>query len=139
MATQPRVGEEQVWAQIEREKRIDRRLRRVSTVAWSFTLLLTVVFAVLTGMQAALAMAQFTNTPSYEFGTILTGATVANAVLPLVVVLMILSTLIATLSTVGIFLRLRTASLQEIQMRLAALEAMLTRDDSANSPRSQRG
>ena len=54
-------------------------------------------------------------------------------------VLMIPSTLIATLSTVGIFLRLRTASLQEIQLRLAALEAMLTRDDSANSPQSHRG
>jgi hypothetical protein len=139
MATQPRGGDERVWAQIEGEKRIDRRLRRVSAAAWSFTLLLTVVFAVLTGMQAALAMAQFTNTPPYDFGTILTGATVANAVLPLVIVLMILSTLIGTLSTVGIFLRLRTASLQEIQLRLAALEAMLTRDDSANSPQNPRG
>ena len=56
---------------------------------------------------------------------------VTEAILPIVIVLMILSTLIATLSTVGIFLRLRTASLQEIQLRLAALEAMLTRDDSA--------
>jgi len=35
--------------------------------------------------------------------------------------------LIATLSTIGIFLRLRTASLIEIQLRLAALEEILTR------------
>jgi hypothetical protein len=33
--------------------------------------------------------------------------------------------LVATLSTIGIFLRLRTASLTEIQLRLAALEDVL--------------
>ena len=36
-----------------------------------------------------------------------------------------ISLLIGTLSTVGIFLRLRTASLGEVQLRLAALEEML--------------
>jgi hypothetical protein len=50
---------------------------------------------------------------------------IADAALPLIVVLGLLSLLIATLTTVGIFLRLRTASLAEIQLRLAALEDML--------------
>lgn len=45
--------------------------------------------------------------------------------MPLVVVLGTISLLIATLSTVGIFFRLRTASLAEIQLRLAALEDVL--------------
>ena len=45
--------------------------------------------------------------------------------MPTVAVLGILSLLVATLSTVGIFLRLRTASLSEIQLRLAALEEMI--------------
>ena len=36
-----------------------------------------------------------------------------------------MSVLIATLATVAVFLRLRTASLSEIQLRLAALEEML--------------
>jgi hypothetical protein len=49
-----------------------------------------------------------------------------GAAMPLFIVLGLLSVLIATLSTVGIFLRLRTASLAEIQLRLAALEEMLT-------------
>lgn len=131
MATQSRAGDEQVWAQVEREKQIDRRLRRISITAWTCTLLFTLVFAVLTGLQTARVMVQFTRVPPGEWGTTLQTAMMAEAVLPIVIVLMILSTLIATLSTVGIFLRLRTASLHEIQLRLAALEAMLTRDDSA--------
>jgi hypothetical protein len=51
------------------------------------------------------------------------------------VVLGVLSLLIAVLSTVGIFLRLRTASLTEIQLRLAALEQVLaSRLDPAQEP-----
>jgi len=45
--------------------------------------------------------------------------------MPLLIVLGFLSVLIATLSTVGVFLHLRTASLTEIQLRLAALEDLL--------------
>jgi hypothetical protein len=37
----------------------------------------------------------------------------------------VLSLLVAALSTVLVFLRLRTASLAEIQMRLAALEELV--------------
>ena len=129
MATQSRAGDEKVWSQIEREKRIDKRLRRVAIAAWTSTFLFTVVFAALTAARAMLRFgAAFS---SRDFGTFLRNSMVTEAILPIVIVLMILSTLIATLSTVGIFLRLRTASLQEIQLRLAALEAMLTRDDSA--------
>lgn len=50
---------------------------------------------------------------------------VYDAALPLVAVVGVLSLLIATLGTVGIFLRLRTASLSEIQLRLANLEDMV--------------
>jgi hypothetical protein len=50
---------------------------------------------------------------------------VFGSAMPLFIVLGFLSVLIATLSTVGVFLRLRTASLTEIQLRLAALEEML--------------
>jgi hypothetical protein len=47
--------------------------------------------------------------------------------------------LIATLSTIGIFLRLRTSSLAEIQLRLAALEAMLSSPQDSLPPPGQRG
>jgi hypothetical protein len=57
--------------------------------------------------------------------------TVMASAMPLIDVLWKLSLLVATLSTVGIFLRLRTASLTEIQLRLAALEEMIaSRPDS---------
>jgi hypothetical protein len=49
----------------------------------------------------------------------------AGAAMPGLIVLGLLSVLVATLSTIGVFLRLRTASLMEIQLRLAALEDML--------------
>jgi hypothetical protein len=50
---------------------------------------------------------------------------VISTLMPLVAVIGFVSLLVAVLSTVGVFLRLRTASLSEIQLRLAALEGML--------------
>jgi hypothetical protein len=46
--------------------------------------------------------------------------------MPFVWVLGAISLLVAVLSTVGIFLRFRAASLAEIRLRLAAVEQMLT-------------
>jgi len=58
----------------------------------------------------------------------------AASVMPLITVLGYLSLLIATLSTVDIFFRMRTASLAEIQLRLATLEDMLaSQPDSEQS------
>ena len=90
-----------VWEAIENERRRDRLIRRVSITAWSITFFFVAILAVLVCMQ------------------------VVDAAMPLVIVLGLLSVLVATLSTIGIFLRLRTASLTEIQLRLAALEDML--------------
>jgi hypothetical protein len=42
-----------------------------------------------------------------------------------VISLGMLSVLIATVTTIGMFVRMRTASLHEIQLRLAALEELL--------------
>lgn len=122
MAAERRVAEEKVWAQVDKDKRIDRRLRIISIVAWTFTIVLTLAFAVLTGLQL---IGFFRPVMAGQLAV----ALLAGAALPLVIVLGLLSTLIATLATVGIFLRLRTASLVEIQLRLAALEEMLMRDE----------
>ena len=54
-----------------------------------------------------------------------------DAAMPFMVVLSVLSVLIATLTTIGIFIRSRAATL-EIQLRLAALEEMIV----ANAARS---
>jgi predicted lysophospholipase L1 biosynthesis ABC-type transport system permease subunit len=114
---------ENAWRQIERDQQIDKQLRKVSVIAWTSTIVLALVFAVLTGLQVA----QFL-TPVLKGQ--LPASVLAGAAFPLLIVPGLLSTLIATLATVGIFLRLRTASLQEIQLRLAAREEMLTRNDA---------
>ena len=117
MAAQRSALEENAWAQIDREKRFDKRLRRVSVIAWTFTLLVMLVLVLITAWQVRLfwALGMFP-------------LAVGQTAMPLVIAVGLLSTLIATLATVGIFLRLRTASLMEIQLRLAALEEMLMRD-----------
>lgn len=45
---------------------------------------------------------------------------------PFIIVIGVVSLLIATLATIGVFVRSRAASLNEIHLRLAALEQMLT-------------
>ena len=123
MAAQERVAEERVWAQVDKDRRIDRRLRTISIVAWTITIVVTLAFIALTGLQ----LAQFVRSVMAGHMPV---SVLAGAAFPMVIVLGLLSALIATLATVGIFLRLRTASLVEIQRRLAALEEMLMRDDN---------
>jgi hypothetical protein len=105
-------------ALIERDKRIDRFIRRVSIVAWSVTLLVVLLLAVMTGIQVA----QFL--PGASSGQV-PWMVIVGLSMPLIIILGCLAVLIATLSTIAIFLRLRTSSLAEIQLRLAALEEML--------------
>jgi predicted transporter len=108
----------EAWQFVEREKRIDRFIWRVSIGAWVVTLLVVLLFAVMTGVQV-LEMWQAARRENVPWSVV-----VAMAI-PLFVVLGGLSVLIAILSTVAMFLRLRTSSLAEIQLRLASLEDML--------------
>jgi hypothetical protein len=120
----PSNPSDRTWALIENEKRRDRFIRRVNIIAWSVTLGLVLIVAILVGINAA---------------TFVRGAAqgevpwtvIIGSVMPLFDVLWKLSLLVAGLSTVGIFLRLRTASLSEIQLRLAALEELV----AAHGPR----
>jgi hypothetical protein len=113
------TASEKAWTLIEEEKKRDRFLRKVSRVAWVITFVIVAVFTVMVGIQVAQIVR------ALGVGVVPFMA-VVGAAMPLVIVLGFLALLIATLSTVGIFLRLRTASLTEIHLRLAALEEMLT-------------
>jgi hypothetical protein len=113
-----------VWAAIEVEKRIDRTIRRVCVAAWTFTLLLALV------MVAAFTAPILQMWQGARDGAMPLMAVVTSAY-PLFGALWTLSLLVASLSTVGVFLRLRTASLQEIQLRLAAIEEMVVRGGNA--------
>ena len=111
-------GPNEAWRIIDNEKRRDRFIRGVCIAAWAVTFLIVLVVVVLVASSAR-----------EMYGAYTEGAvpwmTVAGSLLPLVDVLWKLSLLVAALSTVLVFLRLRTASLAEIQMRLAALEELV--------------
>ena len=112
-----------VWASIENEKRRDRFIRRVSVAAWSFTFFLLLVLGALVGVSEAQMV-------KAVLAGELPWMTVMGIALPFIVVVGIVSLLIATLSTVGVFLRMRTTTLSEIQLRLSALEGMMSRPDA---------
>ncbi|GAB5527128.1 MAG: hypothetical protein Roseis2KO_50000 [Roseivirga sp.] len=109
---------DQVWSLIEKEKKRDRMIRRISRVAWGCTLVMLLVFLTFTVIDLSRQM------DLYSKGVI-PYASVLNAVVPFAVILGSLSLIIAILSTVGVFLRLRTTSLMEVQQRLANLEQMV--------------
>ena len=118
MSTDVSAASERVWSVIEREKRRDKLVRRVSVAAWSVTGVAVMVFGAVTAVEVW-AIARHAMVGAAPWGVVF------RSTIPFVAVVGILSLLIAVISTVGIFLRLRTASLSEIQMRLAGLEEMI--------------
>ena len=103
---------------VERERRRDRTIRRLSIVAWAVTFVAVVLFAGIVVLRL-IHIAQLVSVG------IVRQQALWQAAVPLIAVLGVLSLLVAVLATVGVFLRLRTASLVEIQLRLAALEAII--------------
>jgi uncharacterized membrane protein (DUF106 family) len=96
----------------------NRALKSVSVVAWTITGILVLILGLITGLEVSVLMRRY-------YVGLVTRMDVVAAVMPFMIVLGVLSVLVGTLSTVGVFLRLRTASLVDIQLRLAALEDML--------------
>ena len=125
MTTATSPASEKAWALIEAEKRRDRFIRRVSIIAWSVTFAIVLLFVALT-LPAFIEMFRGALAGNLPWITVVGTAT------PLISTLLILSILVATLSTVGVFLRFRSASLTEIQVRLAQLEDMLAAQSSPN-------
>lgn len=118
MMKQATSASSKAWEVIEHEKGRDRFLKRVSVAAWTITFILVVILAVMVCVQVA-QMAKGAMAGAVPW------LAVVGVAMPLVIVVGLLSVLVATLSTIGMFLRMRTASLTEIQLRLAALEGML--------------
>ena len=113
--------QEEMWDRIDQEKNRDRALRRVSSVCWGITFFILFLLTIRVGVELWGVLG--------VWGSGLSGTErfiiAFNAMTPLLGVVGGISLLGATLSTVGVFLRLRTANLGEIQLRLAALEEML--------------
>ena len=107
------------WALIKRERGRDHLVKRLCVAAWSVTLGIAVVAAAVVGVGVVEMM------KAARAGAV-PWMTVVGAAMPLIGMLWTLALLVAALSTVGVFLRMRTASLTEIQLRLAALEELIT-------------
>lgn len=111
---------DRAWEAIEQDRKRDRLIQRVSVAAWSVTFVIVVMLVLVAALQVRTTVAFLGGLQGLGL------MAAAGAAMPALIAIGALAVLIATLSTVGIFLRLRTASLQEIQLRLAALEEALT-------------
>jgi hypothetical protein len=108
-----------MWALLDEEKRREAVLRRISKGAWTTAFLVVLAFTIIWAVYIV-QMVQFTGLsrlPDRE--------NIIHAAIPLFVALGFMSVLVATVSTVGVFMRFRAASLSEIQLRLAALEDVI--------------
>jgi hypothetical protein len=116
-STQP--AKEDIWAIMESERKRDRLVRRLSVSAWAVTLGVMLIFAVIIG-------AEVVRTLDLVGQGVATNSDVVDKLIPLLGVVGVTSLLLALVSTAAVFLRFRTASLGDIQLRLASLEAALS-------------
>ena len=110
---------DQIRELIEAEKGRDRTLQRISTGAWILTFVALLFTAVGVGFNVWWAAAAFLRG---QVGM----DVIFREAMPFVWIVGAISLLVAVLSTAGVLLRFRAASLDEIRLRLAAVEHMLT-------------
>lgn len=113
-----RERSDRVWEVIEAERNRDRALQRVSNAAWAVTFGALLFTAVGVGFDIWWAARAFLEGDVYL-------SVVFREAMPLVWVVGGISLLLAVLSTGSGLLRSRAASLDEIRLRLAAVEEML--------------
>lgn len=119
MAGHSESADNAVWATIRKEEGRDRILRNISIATWiaTFAALLTYAWMVVMQVSELRRMVDLGLVHQRE---------VFQATIPLIAATGTVMLLIAVLTTIGMFLRMRTATLKDIQLRLAALEAILT-------------
>ncbi len=103
---------------IEMEKKTDHLIRRISKIAWGGTIFFIIVFIGFTGYEI------FNLWGLYKAGFV-PASSIFNELTPFLISLGGASFVVSIVSTIGVFLRLRTSTLSEIQVRLAALENIL--------------
>lgn len=108
---------------IEEDRARERTLRRIAMVAWVAVGLVLLAWIGLTTVQAV-QMAPLMRMAGGPGVSVLVGIFT-----PVIIVMVGLAVLAGTLSTVALFLRQRRATFDEIQLRLATLEELLTSRD----------
>src|SRR3954467_6040509 len=110
--------QDRLWQEIDRERARDALIRRICVGAWTATGVILVIFAVIISVPV-IEMAHGAIRGDVPW------ATVVGIAMPFIGALWTLSLLVATLSTVAMFFRQRSASLADIQARLTSLEEAL--------------
>lgn len=106
------------WEVVENEKERNRLLARASVIAWSIALGVAAIYAILSVVEIVAVAETY-------LGRGLPIIEAIVAVRPTVGVLGAMILVIAVLGSAALFLRMRTVSLNELQLRLAALEDVL--------------
>ena len=109
---------DRIFELIESEKDRDLKLQKIATTAWILVFAALLFTAVGIGFNVWWAAQAYL---SQQAGL----SVIFREAMPFVWVAGATCLLVAVLSTVGVFLRFRTASLAEIQLRLAVVEEML--------------
>lgn len=117
--------QEDTLAWLESERRRTQKLHTMGYAAWVVTFVVLALYAVMVGVQAFVIVGQV----GQGAFSLMSVMAVVGTITPLLIAVGVTALLIAVLSTIGIFVRVRTASLAEIQLRLAALERALTREE----------
>lgn len=119
MKNQNKNQEDAIWGLIEKENKRDRIIKRISKGGWFVTLLVLFLFLVFT-------VIEFLHTYEMYVSGFVAFQNVIDTLIPFLVILGIIALIVAILATIGMFLRLRTSNLLEIQQRLTNLEGMLS-------------
>ena len=106
------------WEVIENEKERNRLLARASVIAWSIALGVAAIYAIL-------SVVEIVDFAKFDLGRGLSIIDVFPLARPIVAALGAMILVIAVLGSAALFLRMRTVSLNELQLRLAALEDVL--------------
>ncbi len=126
MSIKPQSVPDELWRQVEMEKGKDQRIRRISTAAWSVTGLAILFYG-------TIVFQQFLQVRRLVDSGIMPSGSEWGSLVPLAGVVGLVALFVAILSTVGMFFRLRTSSLEELKVRLTALEDLVV--DHVNTTR----
>lgn len=117
---------EDIWEKIEKEKKIDKWITRISIGSWAATFILITGFTILVLIETI----QHYTTQLYPV------ISLDNLLMQIAVITIPFSAIglftfgAAILSTIGLFIRMRTSSLRDIQLRLGTLEgSILSKDE----------
>lgn len=126
MTSNNQTKQEALRAKIEEEKRTDKWIKRVNKSAWIVTILFLFGFSAIKGYD--IYHAHYL----YKSGLV-SVESVYDTILPFVTSVGAVSFIIAIVSTIGVFFRLRTATLSEILMRITVLEEVLLNENETKA------